>query len=103
MTNPIYLEEGQALESLRMVTLNEALGQAVMKFSRKWPNGQRLPILAAGAMEKSAPRLVHTLIEAANWRTPAQPEADWRQPRSPALGWSTELTQQAERSRSRKK
>jgi hypothetical protein len=115
MTNPIYPEEGRALESLRMVALNEALDQAIMKFPGKWPNGQGSPILPAGAMEKSAPSLVlpdeqsyrtplsDALIESSNWRTPAQPEADWRQPRSPALVWRSEPTQQTEYSRSRKK
>ena len=72
-------------------------------------------ILAAGAIEKSAPGLVlpdeqsyrtplsDALIESSDWRTPAQPEADWRQPRSPALGWRTEPTPQPESSRSRRK
>jgi len=40
MTSPIYPEEGKALETLRMVALNEALDQAVMKLSGKWPGGQ---------------------------------------------------------------
>lgn len=40
MINPIYPEEGQALETLRMVALNEALDQAVMKLSGKWHEGQ---------------------------------------------------------------
>ncbi len=35
--NPIYPEEGYALETLRMVALNEALDQAVMKLSAQWP------------------------------------------------------------------
>ena len=72
-------------------------------------------ILAAGAIEKSAPGLVlpdersyrtplsDALIESSDWRTPAQSEADWRQPRSPALGWRTEPIPQPEPSRSRKK
>jgi hypothetical protein len=72
-------------------------------------------ILAAGAMEKSAPGLVlpdeqsyrtplsDALIESSDWRTPEQPEADWRQPRSPALGWRTEPTPQPEQSRSQRK
>jgi len=72
-------------------------------------------ILAAGAIEKSAPGLVlpdeqsyrtplsDALIESSDWRTPAQPDADWRQPRSPALGWRTEPTPQPEPARSRKK
>jgi hypothetical protein len=71
-------------------------------------------ILAAGAIEKSAPGLVlpdeqsyrtplsDALNESSDWRTPAQPEADWRQPRSPALGWRTEPTPQPEPSRSSK-
>lgn len=40
MTSPIYPEEGKALETLRMVALNEALDQAVMKLSGKWHEGQ---------------------------------------------------------------
>ncbi len=40
MINPIYPEEGQALETLRMVALNEALDQAIMKLSGKWHEGQ---------------------------------------------------------------
>jgi hypothetical protein len=40
MTNPIYPEDGKALETLRMVALNEALDQAVMNLAGKWPNGQ---------------------------------------------------------------
>lgn len=47
MTNPIYPEEGKALETLRMVALNEALDQAVMKLAGKWPDAQRKPGLAA--------------------------------------------------------
>lgn len=43
MTNPIYPEEGKALETLRMVALNEALDQAVMNLAGKWPNGQGKP------------------------------------------------------------
>lgn len=72
-------------------------------------------ILAAGAIEKSAPGLVlpdeqsyrtplsDALIDSSDWRTPAQPETNWRQPRSPALGWRTEPSPQLEQSRSRKK
>lgn len=40
MTSPIYPEEGKALETLRMVALNEALDQAIMKLSGKWHEGQ---------------------------------------------------------------
>ena len=47
MTNPIYPEEGKALETLRMVALNEALDQAVMKLAGKWLDGQRTASLAA--------------------------------------------------------
>ena len=72
-------------------------------------------ILAAGAIEKSAPGLMlpdeqsyrtplsDALIESSDWRTSEQPEAGWRQPRSPALDWRTEPTPQPEPSRSRKK
>ena len=37
--NPIYPEEGKALETLRMVALSEALDQAVLKLSTQWPEG----------------------------------------------------------------
>jgi hypothetical protein len=47
MINPIYPEEGKALETLRIVALNEALEQAVMKLAKNWPNGQGKPIPAA--------------------------------------------------------
>ncbi len=69
-------------------------------------------ILAAGAMEQSAPSLVlpdkqsyrtplsDALFESSKWRTPAEPETNWRQPRSPSLGWRTEPTPQSEQSRS---
>jgi hypothetical protein len=40
MTNPIYPEEGKALETLRLVALNEALDQAVMKLAGKWHDAQ---------------------------------------------------------------
>lgn len=41
MTKPIYPEEGKALETLRMVALNEAFDQAVLKLAGKWPHGQK--------------------------------------------------------------
>ena len=47
MTNPIYPEEGKALETLRMVALNEALDQAIMKLAGKWPEGKGKPVLPA--------------------------------------------------------
>jgi hypothetical protein len=40
MTSPIYPEEGKALATLRMVALNEALDQAVMKLAGKWHDSQ---------------------------------------------------------------
>ena len=68
-------------------------------------------ILAAGAMEQSAPSMAlpdeqsyktplsDTLFESSEWRTPAQPDqADWRQPRSRSLGWRTETPPQPSRS-----
>jgi len=39
-TNPIYPEEERALETLRMVAMDEALDQAVMKLAGKWHDGQ---------------------------------------------------------------
>ena len=67
-------------------------------------------ILAAGAMEQSAPSMAlpdresyrtplsDALFESSEWRTPAQPdEADWRQPRSSSLGWRTETLPQQSR------
>jgi hypothetical protein len=47
MINPIYPGEGKALETLRIVALNEALDQAVMKLAKNWPNGQGKSIPAA--------------------------------------------------------
>lgn len=67
-------------------------------------------ILAAGAMEQSAPGMAlpdeqsyktplsDTLFESSEWRSPAQPEVDWRQPRSPSLGWRTETPPQPSKS-----
>lgn len=43
MTSPIYPEEGKALATLRMVALNEALDQAVMKLAEKWRDSQGGP------------------------------------------------------------
>lgn len=40
MTSPIYPEEGKALETLRMVALNEAFDQTIMKLSGEWHDGQ---------------------------------------------------------------
>lgn len=40
-TTPIFPEEDKALGTLRMVALNEALDQAVMKLSGKWKEGQK--------------------------------------------------------------
>ncbi|MEC4679796.1 MAG: hypothetical protein VST67_03750 [Nitrospirota bacterium] len=73
----------------------------------KWALLAMVPaILAAGAMEPSAPSIVlpdaqsyktplsDTLFESSEWRRPAQPEAAWRQPRSPSLGWRTETPPQ---------
>ena len=67
-------------------------------------------ILAAGAMEQSAPSMAlpdkesyrtplsDALFESSDWRTPAQPKAAWRQPRSSSLGWRTEAPPQPSRS-----
>jgi hypothetical protein len=41
MTKPIFPEDSKALETLRMVALNEALDQALMKLSGRWQHGQR--------------------------------------------------------------
>lgn len=41
MTSPIFPSEDRALGTLRMVALNEALDQAVMKLSEKWKEGQK--------------------------------------------------------------
>ena len=72
-------------------------------------------ILAAGAIEKSAPGLVlpdersyrtplsDALIESSDWRTPAQPEADWRQSPSPSVDWRMESPSQAQPSQSKRK
>ena len=40
MTNPIFPEENRALGTLRMVALEEALDQAVMKLAEKWHDSQ---------------------------------------------------------------
>jgi len=40
MTNPIFPEESRALGTLRMVALEEALDQAVMKLAEKWDDSQ---------------------------------------------------------------
>lgn len=40
MTSMIYPEEGKALETLRMVALEEALDQAVMKLAEEWHDSQ---------------------------------------------------------------
>ncbi|MDH4194338.1 MAG: hypothetical protein OEW33_03890 [Nitrospirota bacterium] len=43
-TSSIYPAEGKALETLRMVAIDEALDQAVMKFTGKWREGQKSQI-----------------------------------------------------------
>jgi len=40
MTKPLFPDEANALETVRMVALNEALDQAIMKFSNEWKQGQ---------------------------------------------------------------
>ena len=44
MTSAIYPEEGKALETVRMIALNEALDQAVMKLAQKWTDGVGAPV-----------------------------------------------------------
>ncbi len=39
LVNPVYPEESRALETLRVVALNEALDQAILKLSSQWPKG----------------------------------------------------------------
>jgi hypothetical protein len=39
MTSPIYPQEEKALETLRIVAMDEALDQAAMKLAQKWPDG----------------------------------------------------------------
>ena len=39
MTSAIYPEEGRALETVRMIALQEALDQAVMKLAQEWTAG----------------------------------------------------------------
>jgi hypothetical protein len=41
MTSSIYPAEDRALETLRMVAIDEALDQAVMKLTGKWREGQK--------------------------------------------------------------
>ncbi|MEX0828840.1 MAG: hypothetical protein WD032_01210 [Nitrospirales bacterium] len=55
MTNPIFPEDRRALETLRIVALNEALDQAIMKLEGKWPTGLGKPKLAAPAQGSVAP------------------------------------------------
>lgn len=44
MTSAIYPEEEKALETVRMIALNEALDQAIMKLAQKWTDGVGAPV-----------------------------------------------------------
>ena len=44
MTNPIYPQEEKAVETLRIVAMDEALDQAAMKLAQRWPGGIGAPI-----------------------------------------------------------
>jgi hypothetical protein len=54
-TNPIYPKERREMETLRMVSLNEALDQAIMKLDGKWPKDVGKPKLAVPAQGSVAP------------------------------------------------